>query len=117
MYTYGSLARSVAKRRFINSRQAQDHHVIPYEFRTHPLISRLHYDVNSSDNLILMPTYYGMLTLRTRRDRIIHDGGHPAYNKYVGKMLDCIHTKDELDLFVQFLKRSLRYNSDIIPWY
>ena len=117
MYAYAIVSRSAAKRRFINSRQAQDHHVIPKEFKEHPLISKLNYDVNSSSNLVLMPTYYGMMTIRTRRDRIVHDGGHPAYNKYVGKMLDCIRSREDLDMFVQFLKRSLRYNSDISPWY
>lgn len=95
----------------------QDHHVIPKQWRRHPSVLRFGYDVNSSQNLIMMPTYYGHYKFELRSQRYTHDGGHHKYNVYVGLMLDCIQDEDEFEYFICFLKKTLRRGEDNIPWY
>jgi hypothetical protein len=94
----------------------EDHHVIPREFKNHPVIRREKYDLNASNNLIMLPTRLGKYTLRVRTDRLIHSGKHTAYNSYVEKMLNSIHSTDEFNSFILFLRQSLRWNPHHIPW-
>jgi hypothetical protein len=35
----------------------EDHHVIPRQFKKHPTIEKFKYDINASNNLILMPRF------------------------------------------------------------
>ena len=54
----------------------------------------------------------------------MHDGGHPSYNKFIGKQLEKIYREEEtiddkkykLWMFLHFLKSNLKYKNDIIPW-
>lgn len=64
----------------------QIHHIYPRQFRNHPVLR--HYDVDDASNLMYMPTRAGVEALRTRPDRLVHDGGHPSYYRYVGKYLE-----------------------------
>lgn len=115
---YGSVARKVFKTRWglYNKGLVEDHHVIPREFREHPTIKGFGYDMNAGDNIILLPTRLGKHILRVREDRLVHTGNHPAYNAYVGGMLDVIQSEGDLLEFVDFLKYSCRYSPHQIPW-
>jgi hypothetical protein len=113
---YGSLMRRNFKNRW-NIKNIEDHHVIPYEFRNHPVIRYVGYDIHSSDNIIMMPR---ILTPNLRENRLTHNGGHKKYNKYVGNVLNSIDALDEPDpefrKFVDFLKIGCRFRPQDIPW-
>ena len=113
---YGSLIRRNFKNRW-NVKNVEDHHVIPYQFRNHPLIKYLRYDVHSSENIIMMPR---VLTPNLRENRLTHNGGHKQYNKYVGNVLDSIDKLDDPEpdfrKFVDFLKVGCRFRPQDIPW-
>lgn len=117
---YGSVLRREAliRRGLFRTGLVQTHHVIPREFRWHPTIQRFDYDVNATQNLMLMPTPAGKLVMRgkIRTDRLTHGWGHKKYNDYVGWMLDCIDSEEDLLQFKIFLRHSLRHQPHVIPW-
>lgn len=115
---YGSVARKMFKVRWglHNKGLVEDHHVIPKQYTKHPTISRFDYDMNASSNVVMLPTRYGKEVLKLREDRLVHAGNHDKYNAYVGDMLDVIQSKDDLELFVEFLKVGCRYRPQDIPW-
>lgn len=123
-FRYGSVARRLFKKRWgIDKGLTQDHHVIPRKFRHHEVLKRTGYDMNSSHNLVIMPTHYGMDKLNIRQDRLIHYGGHPKYDRYVFSILEvmeqvqCNDTlKTYLNDYVVFLKKNLRNNEANLPW-
>ena len=112
---YGSLLRKNFKLRF-NIRNVEDHHVIPVQFRHHPIFDRVKYDLQASDNIIMMPREIGNL----RENRVTHNGPHPKYNKFVGIVLDSmVHIENpepEFKQFVDFLKIGCRFRPQDIPW-
>lgn len=124
MYRYGSAKRRTVKVRFgLKWGLSQDHHIIPLQFRKHNLIKDVGYDFNHSNNLIIMPTSSGMKYLRVRKDRVIHENGHIAYNNYVLKYLDSIEKIKDVDQkvlefykFKNFLRESCRTDRNQIPW-
>ena len=63
----------------------QDHHCIPYQYRNHKLLIQTNFNVNCSRNILMMPTRLGIKELNLHPNTLIHDGGHPAYNKFIGK--------------------------------
>jgi hypothetical protein len=70
-----------------------------------------------------MPTAYGKYRFKLRPERYTHDGGHHKYNVYIKEILDSlegIHCDKrfqfEFVYFLQFLKHTLRWGDDIIPW-
>ena len=110
---YGSILRRNFKIRMNIRGLVEDHHVIPRQFKNHPTIQKFEYDINASNNLILMPRF---LHKNLRWNRITHNGHHPAYNAYVRDVLDCIKEQKDLDTFVDFLKISCRFRPQDIPW-
>lgn len=102
----------------------QDHHCIPYQYRNHKLLIQTNFNVNCSRNILMMPTRLGIKELNLDPNTRIHDGGHSAYNKFIGKHLEKIYREEEtidekqykLWLFLHFLKANLKYNNDVIPW-
>ena len=112
---YGSLLRKNFKLRF-NIRNVEDHHVIPVQFRHHPIFDRVKYDLQASDNIIMMPREIGNL----RENRVTHNGPHPKYNKFVGIVLDSmVHIENpdpEFKQFIDFLKIGCRFRPQDIPW-
>ena len=123
-WNYNSQTRKAFRRRHgVVSDFVQDHHVIPKQWRRHPSVLRSGIDINSSYNLIMMPTAYGKYRFRLRAERYTHDGGHHRYNVYVREMLDSMEgiTCDkcfmfEFLYFMEFLKSTLRSGDDLIPW-
>jgi hypothetical protein len=102
----------------------QDHHCIPRQFRNHKLLREINFDVNSSRNILIMPTRLGIKELKLDPNCLVHEGGHPKYNKYVGSQLEKIKNKYEtideqryqIWLFLHHLKDNLHYKNYIIPW-
>lgn len=111
-----SVSRDFFKTRWNLKGLVEDHHVIPKQFKMHPTIKKFNYDMNCSNNIILMPTRLGKHTMNLREDRLIHDGNHYKYNLFVEHVLNVIKTEKDLDEFVIFLKNSCRFNPQNIPW-
>jgi len=117
-YRYGSVLRRNFKIRkgLFRTGLTQDHHVIPREFRTHKVILEHDFDMNCSSNIVLMPTPIGKMLMNVRADRLTHGCGHKKYNMYVLSVLNCIKTKEELLMFRDHLKRSIRHEPHNTPW-
>ena len=113
---YGSILRRNFKMR-MGIKNIEDHHVIPRQFKRHPVVKFLRYDVNDGKNIIMMPRY---ITPGLRQNRLTHHGGHLKYNAYVGKVLDSIDNledpKKDFELFVEFLKSACRFRPQDVPW-
>ena len=112
---YGSLLRKNFKLRF-NVRNVEDHHVIPVQFRHHPIFDRVKYDLQAGDNIIMLPREIGNL----RENRVTHNGPHHKYNMFVGTVLDSMvymeNPEAEFKQFVNFLKIGCRFRPQDIPW-
>ena len=98
----------------------QIHHVIPRQWETHAVIARANFDIEQRDNLLFMPTTYAWHVARLRDGRLLHDGGHPRYNKYVKERLDALQSStsqdhDLRDLVVE-LRHRLRATHSDLPW-
>jgi len=112
-HRYGSTLRKLFKSRWNLRGLVQDHHVIPKQHRHHPLVKG--FDINSSSNLIMMPTKLGMNTfVNIRKNRLVHgNSGHQEYNRFVKQLLD---SNDELHSIIVYLKYNCRFNVNNIPW-
>lgn len=123
-WNYNSQQRKAFRRRHgVVPQYVQDHHVIPKQWRRHPSVLRFGLDINCSNNLIMMPTQYGKYRFQIRPERYTHDGGHHKYNIYVREILDSLEGvqcekcfREEFNYFLYFLKDTLRWGNDIIPW-
>lgn len=113
---YGSVLRRNFKARKVLPGLTQDHHVIPRQFRNHPVVRKHGFDMNCSKNIIMMPTPLGKILMKVRKDRLTHGCGHKRYNAYVSSILECIKTEEELIAFREYLKRSIRHEPHNIPW-
>ena len=113
---YGSIIRRNCKLRW-NRQNVEDHHVIPRQFKNHPVVKYLRYDVNDSKNIIVMPRY---LLPGVRENRLTHRGGHKKHNDYLGNVRNSLDTLDEPEkdfkLFTEFLKTACRFRPQDIPW-
>ena len=65
----------------------QDHHIIPKQWKKHKLIKNINFDINSSNNLIIMPTQKTFLYFNLDPNIRTHYIGHPKYNIYVKETL------------------------------
>lgn len=101
MYIYSSLYRRNMKRKYLLCGLIQDHHIIPrqlrnkIDYKTSLLIN----NIDSSNNLIMLPTRYGNLFLNTNRS--IHENGHKYYNQYINSLIQQGYSIDYIILFVR----------------
>lgn len=123
IYRYKSKYRRIYKNNHKYTNLVEDHHCIPCEYKDHELLKNLEFDINSSNNLIIMPNKYGKYILNLHPDTLVHQGGHVHYNRFVKSILDEIlleNTDDDkkyiLWLFIHYLKNNLQINKDNIPW-
>jgi hypothetical protein len=68
----------------------QDHHIIPYELRSHPAIeeaARRGWNMNAGSNGVRLPS---STTVRGTGTQAIHKGSHPGYTLWVENRLDQI---------------------------
>ena len=96
-YSYGSYNRAIIKQKHGIRGLVQDHHIIPRQFS-----KIVNIDIDSSRNLIMLPTSYGKLYLNTTRP--IHENGHPNYNKYIKHLLDEKYSEEYI---LKFLKKQI----------
>ena len=89
-------------KKYLLSGLIQDHHIIPREFRN--IInydnSRLINSIDSSNNLIMLPTNNGYSFLNTNRS--IHENGHKYYNQYIYTLIQQGHS---IDYIIPFVKK------------
>jgi hypothetical protein len=105
VFIYSSVYRRNIKRRFLLCGLVQDHHIIPREFKNilNYNNSILINSIDSSKNLIILPTRYGKLFLNTNRS--IHENGHKYYNKYIYNL---IINNNSIDFIIPYVKQQLR---------
>lgn len=113
-FKYGSIERKNIKTRFNLHNLVESHHLIPKQWKNHPILIKYGYDVSESYNIMFMPSLLGIKKLNT--NRLVHSGGHTPYNKYVKYNLDLIDTIEELDDLRKYLRYSMKGNPDSIPW-
>jgi hypothetical protein len=118
--------RSIHRKRFkINKNYidcVEDHHIIPKQWHNHDIFETIDFDVNSNQNLCIMPNNNAKYRFNLHPHTLIHQGGHKKYNKYVKTQLDYIHglnkdsQKYEFWLLLNHLKSNMKINEDNIPW-
>lgn len=98
----------------------QVHHIYPQQFRNHPVLEN--FDMHGDENLIMIPTKLGKEQLHLNSGRLIHDGGHDKYNRYIGSYLDKIYKylpktlwNEHINYTLRFLRREMR-NHTVVPW-
>lgn len=105
-----------ARVRFQLKGMVETHHVIPRCCRGHPTLQELRFSTEDDANFALMPTKTGAATLHLRNDRLVHAGGHMAYNGYVWGRLDGCSTERELVELLEHLHRAMRRKDPRVPW-
>lgn len=90
------------------------HHVVPREFRNHPVLLGMGYDVEGDYNTIFVPTSRGA---RLGPGRPVHTGGHMAYNAHIREQLNEAVTDSTsfAALLCVLFSRSRGRSSDV-PW-
>ena len=121
-YRYGSNERKLYKKKKKYHGLVQDHHIIPKQWKKHDLFKDINFDINSSNNLVIMPTPKSFLYFNFNPSLRTHYNGHPTYNLYIKQILDKINKYSSLDekkyhfwLFFIYLKKNCIYNNNI-PW-
>tara|TARA_A100001011_G_C13935915_1_gene685116 strand:+ start:11 stop:499 length:489 start_codon:yes stop_codon:yes gene_type:complete len=122
-YRYGSTQRKAYKEYKNYTTLVQDHHIIPKQWKKHKLIRNINFDINSSNNLVIMPTPKTFLYFNFNPNIRTHYVGHSKYNIYVKEFLDKIDELQSLDekkfyfwLFFIYLKENCIYLNNNIPW-
>ena len=106
IYIYSSLYRRNIKRKYLLCGLIQDHHIIPrqlrnkIDYKTSTLID----NIDSSNNLIMLPTRYGKWFLNTNRS--IHENGHQYYNQYINSLIQQGYS---IDYIILFVRNQIRY--------
>tara|TARA_B100000035_G_C20834381_1_gene480132 strand:- start:107 stop:478 length:372 start_codon:yes stop_codon:yes gene_type:complete len=110
-FIYSSVYRRNIKRKYLLCGLVQDHHIIPREFKNilNYSNSLMINHIDSSKNLIIMPTKYGKLFLKT--NRTIHENGHKNYNKYIKYLIEQNYS---IDFILKNVKQELRSGSNHI---
>ena len=91
------------------------HHIVPREHAQRMPADMLH----APENLLLMPTRAGTKRLRLRPTRLVHHGGHVAYNAHVATCLARIAIDDRIALLdlQRALRRRIRADDPTLPWH
>lgn len=108
-YPYGSYSRYKFKKKFGLNGLVEDHHVIPQQWKNHPSITHLNFNIHSSQNIMMLPNHYYKPLSNSSRPS--HSGGHPLYNWYVKQRLKDIQNISQLYLLIYELKQDIRQNS------
>lgn len=100
-FIYSSVYRRNIKKTFLLCGLVQDHHIIPREFKNilNYNKSNLINCIDSSKNLIILPTRYGKLFINTNRS--IHENGHKHYNRYIYSLILNNFSIDDIILLVK----------------
>ena len=85
-------------------------HVLPREFANHPRVRAAEYDVEEGYNLLLLPRRPSVSCAR-----MVHAGGHAAYNAYVRSSLDACGTAADVVALLSVLHAICR-GRRAAPW-
>lgn len=93
------------------------HHVIPRQFAKHPVLKQYRYDTEADYNTIFAVTSSSS-KLKVHEHRPRHSGGHMAYNKWVGDMLQRDTVMASFACFCLLLKACHAGSRGIknVPW-
>jgi hypothetical protein len=69
--------------------------------------------IDDPRNLMFMPTRLGAVRMRLRPSRLLHDGGHPAYNVYVANR---VQHGTNLSNLMDELRANLSRADPNVPW-
>jgi len=72
--------------------------------------------MDSSANLVIMPTPRGLQELKIRESRLVHWGPHRAYNQFCARELDMMESQRVFEEFHAYLKWELRFAGQFLPW-
>jgi hypothetical protein len=61
------------------------HHVVPKQFKRHPIVVKHGYDVEADYNFMFCVTSRGLERLNVRDSRPVHDINHSRYNLFVNE--------------------------------
>ena len=89
------------------------HHVVPREFRDHPVVRAHGYDVEEGYNTLFVPSWRGA-HLGARRP--MHTGGHISYNAYVRTELDALSGPASFVALLWVLFLASRGRRTDVPW-
>lgn len=73
----------------------QIHHILPRQFRDHPIVREMEYDVEADYNFMALPSYErdgGPPKGSRTTFRPYHGGGHMEYNRFCKERLDSCAT-------------------------
>tara|TARA_B100001175_G_scaffold317908_1_gene337445 strand:+ start:9263 stop:9733 length:471 start_codon:yes stop_codon:yes gene_type:complete len=121
-FKYRSSNRKKFKKNKGYTNYVEDHHIIPKQWKTHKLLNNINFDINSSNNLYIMPNYNANEKFNLHPNTLIHKGGHIKYNYYVKQQLDYLYQLDkdaqqyEFWLLLNHLRSNMKNNKDGIPW-
>ena len=95
------------------------HHIIPRQFRNHPVIQMSNYEIENGYNLMFLPTNKARNKLILHKDRPFHSNGHNKYNKYVETILDDMFLEGQTNEYNlcklnKILKQNMRHLN--CPW-
>lgn len=90
------------------------HHIVPRQHARRIPADMLH----AETNVMLMPTRAGAARMRLRPARLVHHGGHVAYNAHVGARLAAIAIDDRVALLQlqRDLRRRICTDDPNLPW-
>ena len=96
---------------------SQVHHIIPCQFKKHPVINGV--DLEDGANLMLMPNRVAKEYKLLKTSRPVHDGGHFEYNKFVEDILDDMiinpySSQDDIFKLMSCLRQNIRQSN--VPW-
>lgn len=114
---------TVYRRRFKNSvfgkHMIDNHHIIPKEFKSHPLLQELHVDVACSKNIVFLRNRFAKEF--TYNNTYIYHDSHRKYNQFVHQELQRIYSvtdqetkKYHFTLFFMYLWKGLTENDPYI---
>lgn len=106
----------VARRRWDLGGLVDVHHVIPRSCSSHSTLKTVGFTIDDDANFVLMPTEKAPRAMRLRADRLIHSGGHMAYNRFVWERLDEVGSQQDMARLLAHLHRSVRGTGSVIPW-
>ena len=89
-----SALRKRLSRRGWATEDVQIHHILPRQFRDHPIVREMEYDVEADYNFMALPSYErdGGPPNGSRTFRPYHGGGHMEYNRFCKERLDSCAT-------------------------
>jgi len=121
-YRYGTKGRRKLKSDLFLPGFIEDHHIIPRRFRNYDIIKECKYDVNSCNNILMMPSLCASNMIEDKS--ILYHTTHPKYNSYIEENLIFINkmskTNEEkqynLWLFIKDTEYKIVSSDKKLPW-